>query len=47
MSCHALLRATYPDYKAQAAGDRRDDRRRQAAKRTFPEIRAFYDLPGE
>lgn len=43
----ALLSATYPDYKAQAAGITATIAAEQAAKRTFPEIRAFYDLPGD
>ena len=43
----ALLTATYPDYKAQAAGIAATIAAEQAAKRTFSEIRAFYDLPGD
>ncbi|MFI5456211.1 MAG: DUF1553 domain-containing protein [Isosphaerales bacterium] len=42
-----LLTATYPDYKAQAAQIASAIAALQAGKRTFPEIRAFYDLPGE
>jgi hypothetical protein len=43
----ALLAATYPEYKAQAAAITSRIAAEQATKRTFPEIRAFYDLPGD
>jgi hypothetical protein len=42
----ALLAGTYPDYKAQAAGISSRIAAELAAKRSFAEIRAFYDLPG-
>ena len=43
----ALLSATYADYKARAAGIAGTIAAEHAAKRAFPEIRAFYDLPGD
>jgi Protein of unknown function (DUF1553)/Protein of unknown function (DUF1549)/Planctomycete cytochrome C len=42
-----LLSVAYPDYKTQAASIAATIAAEQAAKRTFPEIRAFYDLPGD
>jgi hypothetical protein len=44
---NGLLEGMYPDYKAQAAGIVATVARLQSTKRAFPEIRAFYDLPGD
>jgi Protein of unknown function (DUF1553)/Protein of unknown function (DUF1549)/Planctomycete cytochrome C len=43
----AALATLYPDYKTQAADITSKIAEAQARRRTFPEIRAFYDLPGE
>ncbi len=43
----AALSTLYPDYKTQAATITSKIAEAQAGRRTFPEIRAFYDLPGE
>ena len=42
-----LLSAAYPDYKAKAAEFAARIQTEEAKRRTFPEIRALYDLPGE
>ena len=43
----AALSSLYPDFKAQTAGIAAEVTAAQGMRRTFPEIRAFYDLPGE
>jgi hypothetical protein len=43
----AILASTYPDYKAQSAAVPTAIATLEAQKTTFPEIRAFYDLPGQ
>jgi hypothetical protein len=42
-----LLTDTYPDYKTKAQELDAQVRAEEAKRRTFPEIRALYDLPGE
>jgi hypothetical protein len=42
-----LLADTYPEYKNQAAQRDAAVKAEEAKRRTFPEIRALYDLPGE
>jgi len=42
-----LLTDTYPDYGKQSAVIDVRIKAEEAKRRTFPEIRAFYDLPGE
>jgi hypothetical protein len=42
-----LLSAAYPDFKARSAEIASAIAAEQARKLRFPEIRAFYDLPGE
>jgi hypothetical protein len=42
-----LLTDTYPDYSKQSAAIDVRIKAEEAKRRTFPEIRAFYDLPGE
>ena len=43
----AALSTLYPDYQTQAAAITSKIAESQAGRRAFPEIRAFYDLPGE
>ncbi|MDR3635300.1 MAG: PSD1 and planctomycete cytochrome C domain-containing protein [Isosphaeraceae bacterium] len=43
----AELAKTYPDYKTRVASLEGEIRAEEARRRTFPEIRALYDLPGE
>lgn len=42
-----LLADTYPDYAKQVAALDAKVKTEEAKRRTLPEIRAFYDLPGE
>jgi hypothetical protein len=41
-----LLKGTYPDYATRAAAVAAAVQAEEAKRRTFPEIRALYDLPG-
>jgi mono/diheme cytochrome c family protein len=43
----AILASTYPDYKKQSTEIASSIAALQSRKATFPEIRAFYDLPGQ
>jgi hypothetical protein len=43
----AILSASYPEYKAQSAAIAAAIAAAHARKKSFAEIRAFYDLPGE
>jgi hypothetical protein len=42
-----LLATAYPDYKAKADDLNGKIKTEESKRRTFPEIRAIYDLPGE
>jgi hypothetical protein len=43
----AVLKSSYPEYAAQDAALAEQARAEEAKRRTFNEIRALYDLPGE